>query len=38
MKDIVDNSFLPFDIPDGCTPIHLNLVVNFIYFSSNLNF
>ncbi|KAK6234392.1 hypothetical protein QUC31_006798 [Theobroma cacao] len=26
VKDIVDDSFLPSDIPDGCTPIHLNLV------------
>lgn len=27
MKDIADNSFVPTDIPDGCTRIHLNLVV-----------
>ncbi|KAL1172768.1 hypothetical protein V6Z11_A05G370900, partial [Gossypium hirsutum] len=26
VKDIVDNSFQPTDIPVGCTPIHLNLV------------
>ncbi|PPS07245.1 hypothetical protein GOBAR_AA13385 [Gossypium barbadense] len=26
VKDIVDNSFIPSDIPQGCTPIHLNLV------------
>ncbi|OMP11813.1 Histidine phosphatase superfamily, clade-2, partial [Corchorus capsularis] len=26
VKDIVDNSFIPSHIPDGCTPIHLNLV------------
>ncbi|XP_021295614.1 multiple inositol polyphosphate phosphatase 1 isoform X1 [Herrania umbratica] len=26
VKDIVDNSFVPSDIPDGCAPIHLNLV------------
>ncbi|XP_039047155.1 multiple inositol polyphosphate phosphatase 1-like isoform X2 [Hibiscus syriacus] len=26
VKDIVDNSFHPSHIPDGCTPIHLNLV------------
>ncbi|KAF5752593.1 putative Multiple inositol polyphosphate phosphatase 1 precursor [Tripterygium wilfordii] len=25
-KDIADNSFVPSDIPDRCTPIHLNLV------------
>ncbi|KAE8695680.1 Histidine acid phosphatase family protein isoform 2 [Hibiscus syriacus] len=27
VKDIVDNSFQPSHIPDGCTPSHLNLVV-----------
>ncbi|KNA11062.1 hypothetical protein SOVF_138620 [Spinacia oleracea] len=26
VKDIVDNSFVPENIPDGCTPVHLNLV------------
>ncbi|XP_038721920.1 multiple inositol polyphosphate phosphatase 1-like isoform X2 [Tripterygium wilfordii] len=26
VKDIADNSFVPSDIPDQCTPIHLNLV------------
>lgn len=26
VKDIVDNSYVPANIPDGCTPIHLNLV------------
>ncbi|KAG8501384.1 hypothetical protein CXB51_003469 [Gossypium anomalum] len=26
VKDIVDSSFQPTDIPVGCTPIHLNLV------------
>ncbi|KAK8629628.1 hypothetical protein V6N13_078461 [Hibiscus sabdariffa] len=26
VKDVVDNSFIPSAIPDGCTPIHLNLV------------
>ncbi|GAB4831977.1 hypothetical protein Ancab_005995 [Ancistrocladus abbreviatus] len=26
VKDIADNSFVPSNIPDGCTPIHLNLV------------
>ncbi|KAK4279110.1 hypothetical protein QN277_016865 [Acacia crassicarpa] len=26
VKDIADNSFVPSDIPDGCVPIHLNLV------------
>ncbi|KAM1406828.1 hypothetical protein ACFXTH_001457 [Malus domestica] len=26
VKDIADNSFVPSKIPDGCTPIHLNLV------------
>ena len=27
VKDIVDNSYVPAHIPDGCAPIHLNLVV-----------
>uniref|UniRef100_A0A5B7AGM1 Multiple inositol polyphosphate phosphatase 1 n=1 Tax=Davidia involucrata TaxID=16924 RepID=A0A5B7AGM1_DAVIN len=26
VKDIADNSFVPSNIPDQCTPIHLNLV------------
>ncbi|GKV28254.1 hypothetical protein SLEP1_g37332 [Rubroshorea leprosula] len=26
VKDVADNSFVPTDIPDGCVPIHLNLV------------
>ncbi|KAL2932372.1 Multiple inositol polyphosphate phosphatase 1 [Bienertia sinuspersici] len=26
VKDIVDNSYVPANIPDTCTPIHLNLV------------
>ncbi|XP_028805215.1 multiple inositol polyphosphate phosphatase 1-like [Neltuma alba] len=26
VKDIADNSFVPSDIPEGCVPIHLNLV------------
>ncbi|KMS99483.1 hypothetical protein BVRB_2g044760 isoform A [Beta vulgaris subsp. vulgaris] len=26
VKDLVDNSFVPANIPDTCTPIHLNLV------------
>ncbi|KAE8714839.1 multiple inositol polyphosphate phosphatase 1-like isoform X2 [Hibiscus syriacus] len=26
VKDIVDDLFIPSDIPDGCSPIHLNLV------------
>ncbi|CAO2817013.1 unnamed protein product [Amaranthus hypochondriacus] len=26
VKDIVDNSFVPANIPDTCTPIHINLV------------
>ncbi|GAB4827636.1 hypothetical protein Ancab_034521 [Ancistrocladus abbreviatus] len=26
VKDIVDDSYVPANIPDGCTPIHLNLV------------
>ncbi|PQM39927.1 hypothetical protein Pyn_35728 [Prunus yedoensis var. nudiflora] len=26
VKDIADSSFVPSKIPDGCTPIHLNLV------------
>jgi len=29
----VDNSYVPAHIPDGCTPIHLNLVV-ISYFAS----
>ncbi|KAA3478250.1 multiple inositol polyphosphate phosphatase 1-like [Gossypium australe] len=28
VKDIVDNSFIPSDIPQGCAPIHLNLVMH----------
>lgn len=31
MEDIADSSFVPSKIPDGCTPIHLNLVVNFFF-------
>lgn len=27
VKDLADNSFVPSEIPEGCTPIHLNLVV-----------
>lgn len=26
VKDIADNSFVPSDIPEGCFPLHLNLV------------
>lgn len=26
VKDVVDKNFVPSEIPDGCTPIHLNLV------------
>ncbi|KAK9683440.1 hypothetical protein RND81_10G141600 [Saponaria officinalis] len=26
VRDIADNSYVPASIPDGCTPIHLNLV------------
>ncbi|KAF3433356.1 hypothetical protein FNV43_RR24458 [Rhamnella rubrinervis] len=26
VKDVAENSFVPSDIPNGCTPIHLNLV------------
>ncbi|KAL6131651.1 hypothetical protein ACLB2K_070025 [Fragaria x ananassa] len=26
VKDVADNSFVASEIPDGCTPIHLNLV------------
>ncbi|KAM7498372.1 hypothetical protein LguiA_022786 [Lonicera macranthoides] len=26
VRDISDNSFVPFDIPEQCSPIHLNLV------------
>ncbi|GMP23512.1 hypothetical protein CsSME_00001076 [Camellia sinensis var. sinensis] len=28
VNNITDNSFVPSNIPDQCTPIHLNLVVN----------
>ncbi|CAL9000051.1 unnamed protein product [Prunus brigantina] len=31
VKDIADGSFVPSKIPDGCFPIHLNLVVNFFF-------
>ncbi|KAL5568826.1 hypothetical protein UlMin_025401 [Ulmus minor] len=26
VKDVAGNSFVPSDVPNGCTPIHLNLV------------
>ncbi|XP_031248383.1 multiple inositol polyphosphate phosphatase 1-like isoform X1 [Pistacia vera] len=26
VKDVADKNFVPSEIPDGCTPIHLNLV------------
>uniref|UniRef100_A0A2P2L8Z7 Multiple inositol polyphosphate phosphatase 1 isoform X1 n=1 Tax=Rhizophora mucronata TaxID=61149 RepID=A0A2P2L8Z7_RHIMU len=29
VKDIVNTSFVPSDIPNGCRPIHINLVVIF---------
>lgn len=29
VKDISDNNFIPSKIPEGCVPIHLNLVVTF---------
>ncbi|BBH05184.1 histidine acid phosphatase family protein [Prunus dulcis] len=28
VEDIADSSFVPSKIPDGCTPIHLNLVLD----------
>lgn len=31
VKDITDKNFIPSKIPEGCTPIHLNLVVIFFY-------
>ncbi|OIT04490.1 hypothetical protein A4A49_34243 [Nicotiana attenuata] len=31
VKDISDNSFVPSQIPDQCTPIHLNLVVSLCF-------
>lgn len=29
VKDIADSNFVPSKIPEGCVPIHLNLVVTF---------
>ncbi|XP_028797370.1 multiple inositol polyphosphate phosphatase 1-like [Neltuma alba] len=29
-KAIADNSFVPSDIPEGCVPIHLNLVITLL--------
>lgn len=31
VKGIADSSFVPSKIPNGCTPIHLNLVVNLFF-------
>lgn len=35
MKDISDSNFIPSKIPDGCIPIHLNLVVIFYQFQDD---
>ncbi|GAU29401.1 hypothetical protein TSUD_149710 [Trifolium subterraneum] len=30
VKDITDENFIPSKIPEGCTPIHLNLVARLV--------
>lgn len=41
VKDVTDKNFVPSEIPDGCTPIHLNLVVTsllkFIFDSCSIS-
>lgn len=38
MKDVANNAYVPSSVPDGCTPIHLNLVVISVFYVLNYFF